>query len=145
VIYFVQACDPLREDYSPIKIGFTSDPDLRERVAGIQTGNPYPLRVLGVIAEGTQEQEFALHQRFASRRLQGEWFDADKVLRRFITKNTVGYLWGKHEVDTVLTKAVRNLRKEGMTYQRICNQTGATMPQVLRACKGEFISLTANA
>jgi hypothetical protein len=47
LIYFVQAHSKYEREGGAIKIGFTSDPDLRTRVCDLQVGNPYPLQVLG--------------------------------------------------------------------------------------------------
>lgn len=67
-VYFITADFP---DF-PVKIGFTEKRnDLRSK--SLQTGCPYPLRTL-VIIPGTYGEERALHRRFASQRLQGEWF-----------------------------------------------------------------------
>lgn len=59
-----------------IKIGISSDPD--GRLASLQTGNPHPLRLEGVVWLGSREEaaqiEAALHARFAEHRRTGEWF-----------------------------------------------------------------------
>jgi hypothetical protein len=103
MIYFVQAVDPKRKDNSPVKIGYTSNPDLRERMYDLQVANPYPLRVLGVIAGGTEAQEGMIHTVFADRKLEGEWFSPRNnhkghgLLRAFITRHAAGYMWGTNK------------------------------------------------
>ena len=53
------------------------------RVRQLQTSSPYPLHLLGVM-EGGQEFEQQLHDRFATYRLQGEWFQPEADLLQFI-------------------------------------------------------------
>lgn len=55
-----------------VKIGTTSN--LARRLSGLQTGSAYVLRVLWSYG-GDVELESYLHERFASLRMQGEWFD----------------------------------------------------------------------
>lgn len=60
-----------------IKIGWTTQ-GVEERLAAIQTGNPYPLSVLW-LSNGNSEHESIMHTHFACRRMQGEWFDFTDV------------------------------------------------------------------
>jgi Meiotically up-regulated gene 113 len=83
----------------PIKIGHTEDTSLKERVDNLQTGCPYPLVVLGVIANGTREEEQLLHYKFRNYRLMREWFSAHKTLLTYIKNNSTGYLLGKTTVE----------------------------------------------
>jgi|GEM_PF-3139826 hypothetical protein len=57
------------------KIGWTSK-DPRGRVRALQTGNPYPIHLVGSV-EGTLEMEAAAHRRFEDYRMSGEWFDVN--------------------------------------------------------------------
>lgn len=68
MIYFIQA-----EIGGPIKIGYTRSISPAARVASLQSGCPFPLRVIHTMA-GSQLDEQALHVRFATLRLHGEWF-----------------------------------------------------------------------
>lgn len=68
VIYFLEAVG-----VGSIKIGFTDRTDVESRIAEIQTGCPVPVRLLKSMP-GTLEDEKNLHRRFASSRLNGEWF-----------------------------------------------------------------------
>lgn len=65
-IYFVQA-----DRMGPIKIGIAKD--VGKRLIGIQTSNPYPLRLL-CFFPGNEEMEKEIHVAFYFVRLEGEWF-----------------------------------------------------------------------
>jgi hypothetical protein len=68
MIYFIAA-----EGSNQIKIGFT-DKDPLDRLATLQTGNPHKLTLVATV-EGDKQTEKELHQRFASDRTNGEWFN----------------------------------------------------------------------
>jgi hypothetical protein len=55
-----------------VKIGVSTNP--KGRHLSIQTGCPFPLSILW-LAEGDHKRESALHECFADRRVQGEWFE----------------------------------------------------------------------
>lgn len=61
------------EEFTPVKVGHTHD-GVESRMRGLQTGCPYPLKVLHVIP-GTQTLETWLHRHMRPLRLCGEWFD----------------------------------------------------------------------
>jgi hypothetical protein len=68
VIYFIEAIGA-----GLVKIGYTeNDPEVRLRQ--LQTGCPFPMRVLGSIS-GEPEDEAEIHQKFAGYRRHGEWFE----------------------------------------------------------------------
>ncbi|MBN2003259.1 MAG: GIY-YIG nuclease family protein [Anaerolineae bacterium] len=67
----------------PIKIGTSRQAVLKSRISMLQTATPYPLHLLGVI-EGGHKVENHLHERFATSRLNGEWFAAETELLEFI-------------------------------------------------------------
>jgi hypothetical protein len=66
-VYFVQAGEG-----GPIKIGWTGG-DPKARMRDLQTGNPYPLSMLGHVP-GSGADEAELHDRFRHLRMVGEWF-----------------------------------------------------------------------
>lgn len=80
-VYFVQA-----EPGTPVKIGYAANPT--ERLSGIQTGNPYRLRIL-LAVPGSREHEKMLHGHFYASRAIGEWFAETDELRAMIED------WGK--------------------------------------------------
>lgn len=85
-VYFVVCVDLGR-----CKIGFTSG-KVEKRIKSLQTGSPSQL-VLLVAHPGSTESERALHERFASSRVVGEWFDITPELRAYM----VAALWAVSE------------------------------------------------
>ena len=77
IVYFIQSGEE-----GPIKIGTTSE-DIKKRVAGLQTGNPYKLKILKVISGG-RELEQEIHERFFDIRMMGEWFYPSQLLLDYI-------------------------------------------------------------
>lgn len=73
-VYFAQ----IGED-GPIKIGFTQGEPLA-RIAALQTGCPWPIRLLGGVT-GDVSDELALHQELAADSLCGEWFDPTPAVK----------------------------------------------------------------
>lgn len=67
-VYVIRQCQPGAPVY---KIGASNNP--MRRIKTLQTSNPYPLRLV-VMFEGDESLEKQLHERYANRRLQGEWF-----------------------------------------------------------------------
>lgn len=70
-VYFVK-----HKGFSPIKIGYTSKLDAKHRIHAMNTASPYGIIELGFISTtNAQELEKEIHERFKSKRLNGEWFD----------------------------------------------------------------------
>ncbi len=82
LVYFLTAEAP----GFPIKIGFTSKPG-QMRSKAVQTGCPYRLIILGTFAGGYRDEN-KLHRRFASQRLEGEWFARSDELVALIDERT---------------------------------------------------------
>lgn len=55
----------------PVKIGVAND--VVKRLRQLQTNQSVALRIIRIV-KGGRDEESALHQRFAARRLTGEWF-----------------------------------------------------------------------
>jgi len=64
-----------------IKIGYAKAPE--KRLKELQTGTPYPLKILKTI-EGDRKAEQAFHTVFGYCRVKGEWFKPDQKLKAFI-------------------------------------------------------------
>jgi len=78
VVYFIQS-----ERGGPVKIGISTN--VQGRLASLQTGFPYPLKVLAT-TPGGEGIEKGLHDIFAEHRLSGEWFKPEKELMDLITR-----------------------------------------------------------
>lgn len=63
-----------------VKIGFSAS--LKFRIAGLQTGLPEKLELLGTIP-GKEADERRLHHRFKAYRLSGEWFRLEGDVKRW--------------------------------------------------------------
>lgn len=60
----------------PVKIGIAAD--VNNRLAGIQTGFPHPLRIYcAVEVSDARAVERACHNQLSAKRLKGEWFDCE--------------------------------------------------------------------
>ena len=77
MIYFIRSGKKV-----PIKIGYT-DGDADQRLASLQTGNPFELNLLGCIS-GDMERERLIHKKFEDYRVRGEWFRATSELLSLI-------------------------------------------------------------
>lgn len=75
-VYFIQ-----QGTSGPIKIGHSNDPAVR--MAALQTAHSERLRLLFFESGGRQE-EAATHERFASCRIGGEWFEPTHELLTYI-------------------------------------------------------------
>jgi hypothetical protein len=72
-VYFAQSVDG-----GPIKIGCAVD--VEKRLKSIQVGSPTKIVLLGVIMGGGHKKELELHKRFASQRMESEWFAVSEEL-----------------------------------------------------------------
>jgi predicted amidophosphoribosyltransferase len=82
VVYFIQASN------GPIKIGYTRQLYLVRRVADLQVGNPFLLRLIAVIDGATLTDETTIHNQFRKDRLCGEWFSPSTELLEYIRKQS---------------------------------------------------------
>lgn len=70
-----------------VKIGMTKDRDVSKRISAIQTGCPFPLKVMGKIeCRGVRSEivEKDLHNVFKIYRKEGEWFSFTGFLAAFV-------------------------------------------------------------
>lgn len=74
VVYFVRAGNK-----GAIKIGVARD--VKKRLATMQTGNPFELKVIALIPCSGVQQAFdterRIHNLFKAKRIRGEWFAGD--------------------------------------------------------------------
>lgn len=99
MIYFIRG-----KQSGYIKIGYTGG-DGQSRLAQLQTGSPEELELLGG-REGGVELERAYHDRFASQRVRGEWFQTDHRLSQHIS-------WIQSGHPTIHGKAIRSVYLAG--------------------------------
>jgi hypothetical protein len=85
MIYFIEAVG-----LDHVKIGHTDKP-LDRRLATLQIGNSFPLRVLGTVQELFMQKERDYHRQFRSSRIRGEWFRWTAELVRVIARDTKQY------------------------------------------------------
>lgn len=78
-----------------LKIGHSGDPG--KRLRQLQTGNPSPLKLIGIVA-ARREIEQAIHDLFGGSSLEGEWFtDAEGSIRRWLKEVTFNQPWQRCE------------------------------------------------
>lgn len=70
-----------------VKIGYTTN--IRKRLGSLQCANGRKLVVLHTVS-GTMADERALHERFASARREGEWFEPTAELLAYINELRAG-------------------------------------------------------
>lgn len=76
----------VKTEGGPYKIGY-SEGDLRNRLACLRNMCPVPLEVAAAWIGATRADEQALHIRFATTRLHGEWFTESPELLAFIKQH----------------------------------------------------------
>jgi hypothetical protein len=94
VTYFIQ-----RVPNGPVKIGRSTN--ARKRLAELQTASAEQLVIRGVIKSNRERQ---LHEQFASKRMQGEWFRCDDELETFMSE-----LFGPHDNIEIMKMLCRQL------------------------------------
>jgi T5orf172 domain len=67
------------ESTGPVKVGFTSNKDVKYRLKQLQTGNPEKLEVLGTVPAYAQIER-SLHRFLTPHGIRGEWFDREVAL-----------------------------------------------------------------
>lgn len=65
-----------------VKIGFTGG-DVQRRLRQVECAAGVTLTLLGMYP-GTRQLELALHEKFADLRLEGEWFQGDERIDRWV-------------------------------------------------------------
>lgn len=76
-VYFIRSV----ADTGPVKIGYSTEP--HGRLATLQTSHHGELKIIAAI-EGTREDEQALHERFATFRMRGEWFRVAGKFKQYL-------------------------------------------------------------
>jgi hypothetical protein len=89
-IYVVGAAD---NSGTAVKIGVSTHPE--KRLHAFQNAHHVKLKILAKFP-GTRKDEIALHQRFATRRIKGEWFQRCPALDEFINSFPDGVAMKAH-------------------------------------------------
>jgi hypothetical protein len=84
-VYAIQA----EVEASPVKIGYSNDWGLSERLKSLQTGNPYKLRIIAS-AMGYPSHERRCHSILKAHRLTGEWFRWTPEVAAFVQALATG-------------------------------------------------------
>ena len=78
-------------DHGPVKVGWTVN--IEKRLADVQTGYPYDLKVLFSIEHiHARFVEAEAHRRLAAHRLRGEWFDVPRDVAIEAVQSAVGHV-----------------------------------------------------
>jgi hypothetical protein len=132
VIYVVQATIG-----GPVKIGTTTGMSVKSRLAGLQTGCPWPLVVIHTEPGGSREERL-LHLRFERHRLHGEWFavegDVLEWLRPSIQVLTTVEPVGPPLLGPLSEKYERIMRAIGRDWRStgdVANDVGLKASQVV--------------
>ncbi len=130
-VYFARAGQD-----GPIKIGFTAG-EPTQRIAGLQTGCPWPIFLIGSLPGSTQN-EGDLHRRFAHLRIEGEWFQPEPELLSAIAEMIApGYFWPeKIGLPADPGRGIRELR-ENPTIEDIIWAAGGAI-SIAAASDGEI-------
>lgn len=73
----------ISDGHGHVKIGWTTL-NVYRRVAEIQMGNPFKLKLVGLILNAPKHGDRALHMRFKQWRMEGEWFHLKGAVAEFV-------------------------------------------------------------
>jgi hypothetical protein len=115
---------------TPVKIGYSTNESPIERFNQFKTYAPYGSEILGfVILSNAKEIETLLHQKYANKRLSGEWFEItiEEVQKEvdfysnvsdIEERNNFQIAWAK-EINNKKNKIVEDLDKEKKLEEKI--------------------------
>jgi T5orf172 domain len=105
-VYFAQAAN---DPDGPIKIGFSSDVQVRAR--NLSAGSVGGVVILATVPGGMEVESY-LHEKFADLRIRGEWFANGAELREFVERAASGKAL-KLPIDGRASYFVRDTAKYG--------------------------------
>ena len=126
MIYFITA-----REIGRVKIGFSDEP--RSRFIKMRTDSPVPL-ALERICDGDLLDEFALHRRFQSDRLSGEWFKLSAAILAHM--DTLPEFKRKPRKITG-TPLGDWIAREGLTLSQFAERVGTTQATISRIMSGK--------
>lgn len=128
-VYFIQSGGD-----GPIKIGCSVD--FIQRMNSLKYWSPYPLKILAT-ARGGLGDERAIHNKFLSIRLHGEWFAPTKELIKFIDNITATGKLPKAVIKRQKDlKFSRYIMAKNITGQMAAEELGVSPSLISRLCKG---------
>jgi hypothetical protein len=101
-VYFIQ-----HSIDGPIKIGVSSNP--LSRRDEMQTGNPFPLRIL-LLIPGGYDLEWELHQKFSRHRISGDLprkAGGTRKKDRLISRDSREWFWPDPEIISYVAELLR--------------------------------------
>jgi predicted XRE-type DNA-binding protein len=126
MIYFATC-----RDIGRVKIGYASE--VKRRIAGLRVSCPLELKLEAVV-EGGRGVEAALHERFASARVRGEWFTITPEIEGFISANRVAAAPQRAVANSVS----RVLSQFGISQYALADRLGVTQATVSRMASGKM-------
>ena len=86
MIYFIRVDN--QDGY--IKIGYSDDRLVKNRISKFQTASPYNIVIVGIM-EGGRKEERALHKLFVSDCIIGEWHRPSNKLLKYVEEYTMSF------------------------------------------------------
>jgi DNA-binding XRE family transcriptional regulator len=127
MIYFI-TCRAVNR----VKIGHTRC-EPRRRMSLLQVGSPVPL-LLEAVAEGGLDVEAALHARFASACIRGEWFEITPEIDDVISENRI--VAGPPR--TIANPVARVLNAFQISQYDLADHLGVTQATISRMATGKM-------
>ena len=138
-VYFIAA-----EGSDRVKIGFTGG-QVAKRLADLQTGSPFPLKLIGAIRAESQATEKKVHLALNSARLVGEWFkiDAAKMFLRSTEALTPFLQWLRlhSDEDTPIGDLARDALRDGQFPEVGTFEDYRHHLEMRHACQGALSAL----
>lgn len=105
---------------SPVKIGYSESESPMNRFLSFKTYAPYGSEILGfIIISDAKDLESALHRKYASKRLDGEWFEIteEEVKREIDFYTEVSLVKERNEFQIAWARFIRD--NEGKIYKEV--------------------------
>ncbi len=129
-VYFIQP-----EGEQVVKIGIAGD--VRARLSALQMSHHRVLSVIGTMPGGGVE-EHALHRRFASCRLRGEWFRLSPELAEFVSMLSKASAWQAAALaaDELVVAIRADLLKRELSVKDVAKRHGIGTSTIYYLFKG---------
>jgi len=94
---------------TPIKIGYSNNETPASRFETMKTYSPFGAEILGcIVSKDASSLESALHKKYVSKRLAGEWFDIteEDVENEILIHGTVAYIEARNKFEASYAKSL---------------------------------------